>query len=67
MTSLRRQRVVAGPSNGGKTYSLGRVSPAQMAAHDEMRAAGAEIAVATGIDAALAQLEGWGLLRGQTQ
>jgi hypothetical protein len=35
-----------------------------LAAHDQMRAAGSEIAV---IDAALAQLEGWGLLRGQTK
>jgi hypothetical protein len=38
-----------------------------LAAVDEMRAAGAEIAVAVGIDAALAQLETWGLLRGRAQ
>jgi hypothetical protein len=37
----------------------------QRAVHDEMRAAGAEIAVAVWIDAALAQLESWGLLRGR--
>ena len=45
----------------------GRVSPEQQAAHGEMRATGAEVAVAVGIDAALAQPESWGLLRGQTQ
>ena len=38
-----------------------------LAAQDEMRAAGAEIAVAVGFDAALAQLETWGLLRGRAQ
>ena len=57
----------------GKTFGLelkadnGRVSPAQAQAHQEMRAAGATVAVATGIDDALAQLEAWQLLRGQTQ
>jgi hypothetical protein len=57
----------------GKVFGLelkatnGRVSPAQRAAHDEMRAAGAEVAVAVGIDQALAQLEAWHLLRGQGQ
>jgi hypothetical protein len=57
----------------GKTYGLepkaanGRVCPAQKAAHDEMRAAGAEVAVAVGIDAALAQLESWGILWGQAE
>jgi hypothetical protein len=34
-----------------------------LVAHDEMRAAGAEATVAVGINAALAQLETWGLLR----
>jgi hypothetical protein len=38
-----------------------------LADQDEMRAAGAEIAVAVGIDAALAQLESLGLLRGRTE
>jgi hypothetical protein len=53
----------------GRTYGLelkadkGRLSPA----HEEMRAAGAEVAVVVGIDEALAQLERWQLLRGQTQ
>jgi hypothetical protein len=51
---------------GGKA-TKGRVSPAQRAAHDEMQAAGAEVAVAVGVDAALAQLETWGLLRGRAQ
>jgi hypothetical protein len=32
-----------------------------------MKAAGAEVATAFGIDDALAQLERWHLLRGQTQ
>ena len=57
----------------GKTFGLelkadnGQVSPAQAQAHQEMRAAGAEVAVATGIDEAIKQLEAWQLLRGQTQ
>jgi hypothetical protein len=38
-----------------------------LADQDEMRAAGTEIAVAGGIDAALAQLETRGLLRGRHQ
>ena len=57
----------------GRTYGLelkadkGRVSPAQAQAHEEMRKAGAEVPVATGIDEAIKQLEVWQLLRGQTQ
>jgi VRR-NUC domain-containing protein len=53
----------------GRTFALelkaarGRVSPVQKVCHDELRAAGAEVAVATGIDQALTQLEAWGLLR----
>lgn len=43
--------------------SRGRLSPAQAAMHDRLRAAGANVAVAFGLDAALAQLEAWGLLR----
>jgi hypothetical protein len=66
MTSLRRQRVVAEPCNAGKTHGLGRASPAQMAAHDEMRAAGAEVAVVV-VEAAVAHLELWGLLWGRAQ
>jgi VRR-NUC domain len=55
----------------GRTYGLelkadnGRVSPAQALAHQEMKAAGAEVAVATGIDEAIKQLEVWQLLRGR--
>ena len=58
---------------GGKVFGLelkangGRVSPAQAQAHEEMRAAGATVAIATGIDEAIKQLERWQLLRGQTQ
>jgi hypothetical protein len=53
----------------GRNYGLelNRVSPTQAQAHEELRAAGATVAVATGIDDALAQLEAWQLLRGQTQ
>ena len=57
----------------GRTYGLelkadkGRVSPAQAQAHEEMRKAGAEVAVATGIDEAIKQLEAWQLLRGAAQ
>lgn len=42
----------------------GRLSPAQVATQEAMRAAGASVAVAAGLDSALAQLESWGLLRG---
>lgn len=41
----------------------GRVSPAQMAAHAALIAAGAEITVAYGLDDAIAVLERWGMLR----
>ena len=41
----------------------GRISPAQLRTHAEMRAAGATIGVATGIDEALELLGIWGLLR----
>jgi hypothetical protein len=57
----------------GRTYGLelkadkGRVSLVQAKAHEEMRAAGAEVATATGIDEAIKQLKVWQLLRGQTQ
>jgi len=42
----------------------GRLSPAQRACHEAMQAAGAVVAVVTGLDEALACLEGWRLLRG---
>jgi VRR-NUC domain len=57
----------------GKTFGLelkapgGRVSPAQAQAHQEMKTAGAEVAVAVGIDEAIEQLEIWQLLRGHSQ
>ena len=55
---------------GGRTYGLelkangGRVTSVQRTAHVLMRAAGAEVEVAIGLDAALRQLESWGLLQG---
>lgn len=53
----------------GHCYALelkaegGRVTAIQRAVHDRMRAAGAFVAVAFGIDQALAQLSQWELLR----
>jgi hypothetical protein len=55
----------------GKTYGLelkadgNKPTKLQIEAQDAMRAAGAEVAVATGIDQAVTQLECWGLLRGR--
>jgi hypothetical protein len=40
----------------------GRLSPQQRECQAQMRAAGAEVATAVGIDAALAQLAQWRLL-----
>ena len=52
----------------GRTFGLktahGRLSEAQRVPHDEMRQAGAEVAVAIGLDDAIVQLERWHLLRG---
>jgi hypothetical protein len=45
----------------------GRLSPPQREAHAAMRAAGATVAVAVGLDNALRQLERWKLLRGEMQ
>ena len=45
----------------------GKLSEAQRATIEAMRVAGAVVEVATGIDQALAALEGWGLLRGRVQ
>jgi len=56
---------------GGKTYGLelkadgNRPTKLQIEAQNAMRAAGAEVAIAVGLDAALQQLEGWQLLRGR--
>lgn len=57
----------------GQIYALelkakgGRTSPAQIACHLRLEAAGAIVATATGVDAAVRQLECWGLLRGEMQ
>ena len=57
----------------GRTFGLelktahGRLSQAQRVAHDELRQAGAEVAVAFGLDDAIAQLERWQLLPGSLQ
>jgi hypothetical protein len=42
----------------------GRLSPAQIAAHSLLASAGAQVATADNLDAALRQLEAWQLLRG---
>ena len=58
---------------GGQIFGLelkaegGKLSEAQRATIEAMRLAGAVVEVATGIDQALAALEGWGLLRGRVQ
>jgi hypothetical protein len=54
--------------NAGQVYGLelkregGRLTPIQLETQQAMRTAGAHIATAAGIDAALAQLKQWGLL-----
>lgn len=54
---------------GGLTYGLelkrvsGRLSDVQKRAHGEIELAGGTVATAYGLDAALEQLERWGLLR----
>jgi hypothetical protein len=45
----------------------GRLTPIQATAHVLMRKPGATVESAVGIDAAIRQLEKWGLLRGWTQ
>jgi VRR-NUC domain-containing protein len=42
----------------------GRLSSAQVACHEALRAAGALVATAVGLDEALEVLEAWGLVRG---
>jgi hypothetical protein len=55
----------------GRTYGLevkapgGRLSAAQRSAHAALRAAGASVVTSYCLDDAVAQLERWGLLRGQ--
>ena len=57
----------------GRVYALelksagGRLSGAQRQVHDALREAGAEVAMAVGLDEALARLGDWGLLRGIAQ
>jgi hypothetical protein len=57
----------------GKTFALelkatgGRLSPAQHEAHDQLRRAGAEVAIAVGIDDTIGQLERWQFLQGSAQ
>ena len=57
----------------GQCYALelkapdGRLTPVQRDAHAALAAAGASVAVAYGLDDALARLEAWGLLRGLCQ
>jgi hypothetical protein len=56
----------------GKVFALElkangqRSTPIQTEAQEALRAAGAEVAVAVGLDAALEQLESWQLLKGWT-
>jgi hypothetical protein len=57
----------------GRTYALelkapgGQITATQRAAHAALRAAGAAVAVADGLDAAIEQLERWELLRGSSR
>jgi hypothetical protein len=74
---LKSVGVVAGVSDiviiyGGRCYALelkaanGRLTDVQRVTHERLRAAGAEVATAHGIDEALEVLEGWQLLRRDT-
>jgi hypothetical protein len=71
---LQAQGVVPGipdviAIHAGQVFALelkadsGRVSDAQNDMHARLRLAGAHVAVAYGLDAALAQIEAWGLFR----
>jgi hypothetical protein len=57
--------------HGGQTYALelksdsGRLTASQVLVQDALRAAGAKVETARGLDAALEQLERWNLLRGR--
>jgi hypothetical protein len=73
---LKGLGVVAGAPDviaikGGRAYGLelktetGRTTPAQQSVLEAMAKAGAVVAVAYGLDAALMQLEAWELLRGR--
>jgi hypothetical protein len=56
----------------GRTFALElkapgrRLTDAQRAAHEALRAAGAEVATADSLDGALGQLQDWQLLRGHS-
>lgn len=58
---------------GGEIYGLelkadkGRVTPIQRSVHEQMRAAGATVAVAFGLDDALAQLTRWQVIHAQAR
>jgi hypothetical protein len=57
----------------GHVYALelkapgGRLTPTQRDAHARLRAAGAQVATATGLNEALHQLEAWKLLKTETK
>ena len=74
---LKGLGVVAGTPDiiairGGRTYALelkapdGKLSNSQEAAIADLERAGATVAVAIGLDMALATLENWGLLLGRS-
>src|SRR5262249_8856348 len=56
---------------GGESFCMelkteaGRVSQAQADCHEELRRAGAKVAICRGLDETLRQLEQWRLLRGR--
>jgi hypothetical protein len=58
---------------GSRTYTLelkapgGRLSKDQIITHEAIETAGGLVATAYSLDAALACLEGWGLLRGEAR
>ena len=58
--------------HGGQVFGLelkaegGRLSPTQIETQERMRAAGVTVATAIGLDAAIAQLTDWKLLKGRT-
>jgi hypothetical protein len=69
---LKSIGTIAG-SPEGRCYALelkterGRVTEVQRVTHERLRRASAEVAVAFGLDHALATLERWRILRGRSQ
>jgi hypothetical protein len=57
----------AGATRSRLKASGGRLTPVQRDAHAALTAAGATVKVAHGLDAALAPLDAWGLLRASCQ